>query len=485
MTALTSRALTAKAMAGKTPAGRAALFTKRKERPDGTPKPKEVPYWWTFDAGARTFRHLGTGEEIRLIARVNMHGAIHPWYRFDYVHEGDRAFYPLLVEAKLAAPEPYRGIGQWVDVVPASAVEYEDRAPLGRTLFDVWRVDHDLSLELWRTETGARGALPPYGLWRRADMAIVAAALCLPPVAPLGSPPDMVLLNGGWLNGEWRSDYYRRATYSWHRASGADKYGLTPEGAIKPGHGAGQFFPLEQAWRLPLLTECPRWSRTEITVKYEDPNQDSMERVAAMREERTGELIYATSWKSADPLTGKERWQRDLHYAGFGLLLRDMVDFRYRPAEQVLIDPINISADFSPCDFVHVVTTPARPGFFEFYDVDFARTLLPDLKVSPNILHPEARIDPADLVDWRELRRSSIGSYRLSLVLHEAMLHALPFSTGFDLGASSRTLTLGERAVLDFKSGETGCSWLYETTVRLHQRLASDGEGTGWEGLFG
>jgi hypothetical protein len=470
----------------KRPAGaKGDTFSRRKERPDGTLKPKEVTGPWSWDGPSRTFRNAATSEEVRLSARVNMGHAANSWYRFDYAHAGDGAAYPLLVEVKRIAPEPYRGIGQWVEVARASAVEYEERAAFAKDEFPVWRIDHDRSLLLWQAETGAGDVLPPYGLWRRADIAMIAAALTLPPVAILGPAPEMVIVNGGWLNGEWRPHVYRRATYSWHRASGADKYALGPDGKIRPGHGAQQFYPEAQAWRLPLHAACPRWSRTELKVRFEHQvPPDTVETVAAMREERTGEVIYPVHWRSFDPLTGKESWQRDLAYAGYGLVLKDAVDFRYRPAEQVLVDPINISQDFALSDFVHTITTPARARFFEFYDLDLARTLLPDLKVSQNLLQAEARAAPEDLIEWRELRKGSIGSYRLSLVLHEAFLHALPFATGFDAGAPVRTATLGERATFDFKSGETGCQWLYETTLRLSLRLPSDGDGPGWEEWF-
>lgn len=447
----------------------------------------ETPYWWTFDASTKVFRHRTFGDEIRYIgpAHVPDTDSFWPWYRFDYVDEAQGAWYPLLVQSKTGQPEPYKGICQWIDWERAGLVEYEDRHAFPKSTFRYWRVDHDRSLAIWRGEMGRPDELPPYGLWRRADIAILAAALYLPPVPLMGSAPEMVALNGGWLNGEWRSDYYRRATYSWHRASGADKCAFGSDGKLKPEQAREQFFPLEQAWRPPLFAQCPKWTPTEIQVVWQEPRQNDVVRVvAAMREERTGEMLYASSWHSQDPVTHKEAWALDLHYAGYGVILRDMTDFRYRPAEQVLADPINVSQDFSMCDFVHTLAVPTRAKFLSYYDLDLARTLLPDLKVSPHQLSGAVAHGRDDLAEWRAVRNQPVGTYRWCFTLHEALTHALPASAGFDLGASVRKTVLGERATFDYKTCETGCAWLYETTVRMALRLPSDDGGPGWTALF-
>ena len=206
--------------------------------------------------------------------------------------------------------------------------------------------------------------------------------------------------------------------------------------------------------------------------------------MTAMREERTGELIYASSWHSRDPITTKEAWVLDLHYAGYGVILRDMTDFRYRPAELVLADPINVSQDFSICDYVHTIAAPSRAKFVSYYDLDLARTLLPDLQIAPHQLNGQVAHGPKDLAEWRTVRNQPVGTYRWCFTLHEAFSHALPYSAGFDLGASARKSLLGERATFDFKTGETGCSWLYETTMRMALELPSDAGGPGWTALF-
>ena len=99
-------------------------------------------------------------------------------------------------------------------------------------------------------------------------------------------------------------------------------------------------------------------------------------------------------------------------------------------------------------------------------------------------MHPGTGHGPGDVDTWLAIRNQPVGTYRWCLTLHEALMHALPDSPGFDLGASARKTVLGERATFDLKSGETGCSWLYETTIRCRLRLASDGDGPGWEPLF-
>ena len=463
-------------------------FSRRLKPPDPAVRPPpESGYWWTFDAASKTFRHRVFGDEIRYIGPTHVADtdSIWPWFRFDYVDEAEGAWYPLLVQSKTGQPEPYKGISQWIDWERAGLVEYEERHAFPKSTFRFWRVDHDRSLAIWRQEMGLTAELPPYGLWRRADLAILSAGLHLAPVPLIGSAPEMIALNGGWLNGEWRSHYYRRATYSWHRAAGADKCAYTPDGKIKPDHNRTQFFPLEQAWRPPLFASCPRWSPAEIQVTWQEPHQNDQVRVmTAMREERTGELIYASSWHSRDPLTTKEAWALDLHYAGFGVILRDMTDFRYRPAELVLADPINVSQDFSICDYVHTIAAPSRAKFMSYYDLDLARTLLPDLQVAPHQLNGQVAHGPGDLAEWRAVRNQPVGSYRWCFTLHEALTHALPYSPGFDLGASARKSLLGERATFDYKTAETGCSWLYETTMRMALQLPSDAGGPGWTALF-
>ena len=463
-------------------------FSRRLKAPDPTKRPVvENGFWWTFDAATKVFRHRIFGEEIRYIGPVTVDGAsgVWPWFRFDYVSEAEGAWYPLLVQVKTAQPEPYGGINQWIDWERAGLVEYEERHAFPKSSFRFWRVDHDRSLTLWQEDCGFADELPPYGLWRRADLAIISAALCLPPVALIGSAPEMVALNGGWLNGEWRSGFYRRATYSWHRASGADKCAFTPAGKMRPEAIRDQFFPDLQAARIPIYSSCPTWRPGEIQVFWQEPRQNDQVRVVAcMQEQRTGELLYASSWHSVDPVTTKESWALDLHYSGFGIVVRDMTDFRYRPAELVLADPINISQDFSMCDYVHSIAAPSRPKFVSVFDLDLAKSLIPDLKVSAHQLGAEAVHGAEDIAPWRTIRNKPFGSYRWCFALHEALMHGLPFSPGFDLGASVRKSILGQRATFDIKSGEIGCSWLYETTMRLELRLPSDGEGPGWEPLF-
>ena len=109
---------------------------------------------------------------------------------------------------------------------------------------------------------------------------------------------------------------------------------------------------------------------------------------------------------------------------------------------------------------------------------------MPGVKVSAHQLSAGAAHAAGDLAHWRAIRNQPFGSYRWCFTLHEALMHGLPFSPGFDLGAPARQTVLGERATFDFKSGETGCSWLYEMTMRLALRLPSDGETAGWEAMF-
>jgi hypothetical protein len=119
------------------------------------------------------------------------------WIRFDYEDEETR--YPVLVE--------------WRNVpIPAS----------GRPL--VWRVDHIRSAALWCIETGSSSAIPSYGLWRRVDDCLTDALRYLPSNRLMGRKPAVIALNGGWLNGEWTPEFYRRVWGSMRLVSSTEAF---------------------------------------------------------------------------------------------------------------------------------------------------------------------------------------------------------------------------------------------------------------------
>ena len=223
-----------------------------------------VDYWWRYDAEQQAFCHVVSDEKLILRGPATVQGAgAWPWYRLDYQCQSDGAFYPLLVEVKHIEPGPSR----------AGAVYASKQWT--KKFFDVWRVDHDRSLGLWRAETGQTG-LPPYGLWRRADLAIGWAALCFPDDLQGMPRAEMLGVNGGWLNGKWRSGFFRRTYFPWQ---------MVGSGIPVPEHSGGPTITGDRArfegclelpyWLMPLDEPCPEFEETirpSLEINEPPPN---------------------------------------------------------------------------------------------------------------------------------------------------------------------------------------------------------------------
>ena len=143
--------------------------------------------WWLFDAGKYQIIHATTGQVLRFVGHSNSGPGLTEsgnriWMSFEY-RDRDISF-PLVIE--------------WRNV-PSTAG--------GRPL--VWRVDYIRSAGLWRVETNAQQAFPPYGLWRRVDDFLTDALACWPAHPKTGAKPGRIAFNGGWLNGSWTSALYR------------------------------------------------------------------------------------------------------------------------------------------------------------------------------------------------------------------------------------------------------------------------------------
>ncbi len=66
---------------------------------------------------------------------------------------------------------------------------------------NTWTIDHRASAARWRAESGLRW--PPYGLWRRVELAVSDALLCWPECDATGPLPWKFVSLGGWFNGQW------------------------------------------------------------------------------------------------------------------------------------------------------------------------------------------------------------------------------------------------------------------------------------------
>jgi hypothetical protein len=157
-------------------------------------------HWWRYDKERIAMVHRASGEVIVYRGSLPDDG----WHRFDYEHDDDA--YPLAVQPKRVAypnPSPNRwNMPPWND----------GGTPILRPW--IWRVDHERSASLWRTEAGAPETHPPYWLWCRADIAMMEVALVWPRKTPVGDPAEEVAINAGWLNGAWTTGLYRRFYWS-------------------------------------------------------------------------------------------------------------------------------------------------------------------------------------------------------------------------------------------------------------------------------
>ena len=197
--------------------------------------------WWLFDAGQEQIIHATTGQLLRFVGHANSGPGLTEsgnriWMSFEYRDRDIR--FPLVIE--------------WRNV-PSTASTVGGR-PL------VWRVDYIRSAGLWRIETNAQQAFPPYGLWRRVDDFLTDALACWPAHPKTGAKPGRIAFNGGWLNGSWTSAFYRSV------------HGSTPLVQSTEAFQSAAIEPLTakppEPWRLlpPGRPETPPWRTGETDL---------------------------------------------------------------------------------------------------------------------------------------------------------------------------------------------------------------------------
>jgi hypothetical protein len=194
--------------------------------------------WWLFDADQAQIIHATTGQILRSLGHPNSGPGLTEsgnriWMSFEYRDRDIR--FPLLIE--------------WRNVPSAFG---------GRPL--VWRVDYIRSAMLWRAETNAQQAYPPYGVWRRLDDFLTDALACWPTHARTGAKPGRIAFNGGWLNGSWTSAFYRSVWASTRLRHSTDAFqsaAMEPLTANPPA-----------PWRLqpPGPPESPPWRAGETDL---------------------------------------------------------------------------------------------------------------------------------------------------------------------------------------------------------------------------
>ena len=144
---------------------------------------------WQFDPETVTLFDAASGQQLRFEGVV----PDRPYWLFRY--RDPEIQYPIVVSG-------------WPDqFVPREG--------------NTWTIDHRDSAARWRAESGLRW--PPYGLWRRVELAVSDALLCWPHCEATGPLPWKIVSLGGWFNGQWSRRIVRSRTRADDAAFEADE----------------------------------------------------------------------------------------------------------------------------------------------------------------------------------------------------------------------------------------------------------------------
>lgn len=415
-----------------------------------------VRHWWRYEPAERAMIHRASGEKVIFRGQTSVENGAGPpvadWARFDYEYE--RESYPLLIEVRRVRypntmPDryvraPYNGVSE----------------PYSNLL--VWRLDHIRSGALWARESTSQ---VPYALWRRADRAMIDAALLWPREYGVLPPPDEVAVNGGWLNGSWTPDFYRRL------------YPRDPELYRDLSYGR----PMDCRIMLPLQDYT-----TKLALSASPVWESSIERSIGMHGERLEEptclirntLDGTTISKAGDipMLYAPDRRnscivaRRDNLYVG--LLMTSSNELNLLEgwpgdSSSGVCASWNISV-YGSCAMGLVDAGDGFPSFLGKMPV--SRDSITDPR-QRKFHYSESTVDHPLL------------SYDLWQWVYEVFTSSLLFSKGF--GRTPGSATQGEVGRLYFDGGFIGGLHLLATEVRRFRELPGDkGQGTSWSAFF-
>lgn len=415
------------------------------------------PFWWRYDSGRACYVQRFSGEELRLVGKLNDVGTGEDgdWYLFEYV--GEDCVYPLMIEAK-------RRYGF------AMAQYRESFAGIGGQEWQIWRVDHNRSSERWR-EGNPEQEHPPYWLWRRADEAIIGAALSLPLVDVLGPPVEMIVSDGGWLNGQWRSSMFRQMTmpFAWPGLDLTSKFAtFGQDGQPRPDDQACFYTPWTPSLQVRRDEQPHIWVQDEIEREVFTPSGRwgdrtiSHLRLNCMREVSTGAIMrrasmsysYERGIDAYDGLSiehGEYIVIASMNRSNWGLFGPDY--YATMPGEILSI---------GKCRFVEPVSLP-----------QLERTFL----IGEEYPHFKAPSEPTvtPYVVWE------------FPILHKRLMRAyedgIPFSRGFDIASKPSLCPFGDYSDVQTYYSINGYE-LMRATVRLRMRLPGQPEELSWEPYF-
>lgn len=414
-------------------------------------------HWWRIDVSENRAVHRSSGESVSYLGKLDGNN----WHRFEY--RDGQATYSIAVQFKQVAhpnPDPDRYAGP-----PYNAGSQPE---LG---LRIWCVDYLRSAELQRhndtTLTGT-AVQPPFELWKRVDNAITEAGLLWPKLRS-GSVAgcDEVVIRGGWLNGRWRNDYYRRLRQDedWKLATGARR-SKSATSILRIGlpltdysHHANQ--ATSSKWRCEFGPGLDRFGRLQTR------------RTATMREVETDTLIAVAA-------------DQNLPHTGVTPLLvikRDEISFAVlvKPNTRDLpIESGQIGGDLRACYSWEVVlsgwctTASGRP----------------QTEVVPWLGKPVASLDSIGPADLQVVRYSSreinhvLSSYQSWRWAYDSFLGALPCSPGFFETACKSEVEQGAIGQVVIRGGFVGGIQSLVTEIRFNLELPSDRPNAGWSKFF-
>jgi len=435
--------------------------------------------WWRYEPADQAMIHRSSGETVTFRGPISVEAAAelkpnskqtssartsHPpaqWFRFDY--EFGSEIYPMLVEQRRvryanAWPERYARAPYNSVVEPESDLS-------------VWRLDHIRSAQLWEQLRGSAGNSPlepdvPYTLWRRADRAMVDAALLWPREFSVLPPADELAVNGGWLNGLWTPDFFRRL------------YPRDPELFKRLVSGTRAhckiLLPLEEYTTELPFSSSPVWENvadrsvgfygeriegtspmlrnkidgTLIARAADVPDYRSQEKTGAFVTVRDNLFVtlLMTSSEEVNLLEGWPGRNSGSVNASWNLMV-------FGRCAMGLVDPTRPSPAFISKRVRARDSITGRESFWFYYS---------DVHVD----HP-------------------LLSFQLWQWLNDCFVNALPFSRGFESAQTPPAVTQGEIGRIYLDGGFIGGIHLLATEVRRKLRLPDgQGEGSSWSAFF-
>jgi hypothetical protein len=420
---------------------------------------REVRHWWRLHPHEPIVIHRASGEQVAYIGDLGEPG----WHRFEYRHRD--VLYPLAVEMKrIWWPNPRAG--------QHTGPRGDEREPDELRLF-LWRVDHLRSADLWRQARKLEDSSdqpPPYWLWRRVDTAIIDAALLWPKKYPSElKAADEVAIEGGWLNGLWRSSFFRRLRHYEDFNQERDRTYLhtRPERAI---YCLG--LPLTDFHLQVVDAVPPRWER--VCGSAFDLYGQKTYRQTLMKNPLLGAALTLS--------TGSIRSMEQLRWPVLAIAREQTIwssqvqAYGPRPCGHALSADASIAISSDWTVFLDRYCTIARtsgdPGPVTVSWLD--RPVLP----FDGMARAEMQsYDPAAITHV-------LSSYRSWRFAYNCLLNTLPFCPGFAEQDFESDVVLGDCGQLKIVGGFVGGIQRLTTEARLKLELPSDTEATTWSKLF-